>query len=278
MEFKPVKIYSQLSVRSLYSIYHLTFDKDYVFPGERHNFWELDYFINGEAGITSGDKVYECKKGDMVIHRPNVFHTAWSYKPDPYEVFTISFDGSGFDSIMPDGKFRLNDREIYNIERIIEEIPAVFEGYNINEYTRLNITSAPNDIGCQIIKSHLELLCLSIARRGSDAVGEVSKSGKSIRYSEIVAYMRENIDRNLTISDICSETYETPGTLKSIFRLFTGGGVMKYYNHLRCERCINLIRSGLSIKEVAEKMNFSSQFYLAYFIKRETGNVPSSFK
>lgn len=278
MNYTPVKVYSLLSVRNLYTIYHLTFINGYIFPGESHNFWELDYFIDGEAGITSGDKIYECRKGDMVVHRPNVFHTAWSYNSNPFEVFTISFDGSGFENILPGGKFRLNTHEINNIECIIEEIPTMFEGYNVDEYARLNSTSAPDDIGYQIIKSHLELLCLSIGRRGAGAVGEPSLTGKSVRYSEIVSYMRENIDRNLTIENICHDLYETPGTLKSFFKLFTGGGIMKYFNHLRCEHCINLIRSGLSIKETAEQMNFSSQFYLTYFIKRETGHTPSNFK
>ncbi len=278
MNYTPVKVYSLLSVRNLYTIYHLTFKNDYIFPGESHNFWELDYFMDGEAGITSGDKIYECRKGDMVVHRPNVFHTAWSYSPYPYEVFTISFDGIGFENIMPGGKIMLNTNEIYNINSIIEEIPAMFEGYDINEYTQLNSTSTPDDIGYQIIKNHLELLCLSIGRRGADAVGEASQTNKSMRYSEIVLYMKENIDRNLTVEDICHDIYETPGTLKAIFKLFTGGGIMKYFNHLRCEHCIQLIHSGLTIKEIADRMNFSSQFYLTYFIKRETGLTPSSFK
>lgn len=278
LNYTPVKVYSLLSVRNLYTIYHLTFKNDYVFPGESHNFWELDYFMDGEAGITSGDKIYECRKGDMVIHRPNVFHTAWSFSPNPFEVFTISFDGSGFENIMPGGKIRLNVNEMYNINCIIEEIPAMFKGYDVNEYAQLNSTSAPDDIGYQIIKSHLELLCLSIGRRGADAVGEASQTNKSVRYSEIVSYMKENIDRNLTVEDICHDIYETPGTLKAIFKLFTGGGVMKHFNHLRCEHCIRLIRSGLTIKEIADRMNFSSRFYLTYFIKRETGYTPGSFK
>jgi AraC-like DNA-binding protein/mannose-6-phosphate isomerase-like protein (cupin superfamily) len=278
LSYTPVKVYSLLSVRNLYTIYHLTFKSDYIFPGESHNFWELDYFIDGEAGITSGDKIYECRKGDMVVHRPNVFHTAWSYSPYPYEVFTISFDGSGFENIMSGGKIKLNTNEIYNINCIIEEIPAMFEGYDVNEYAQLNSTSAPDDIGYQIIKSHLELLCLSIGRRGTEAVGEASQTNKSMRYSEIVSYMKENIERNLTVEEICHDIYETPGTLKSIFKLYTGGGIMKYFNLLRCEHCIRLIRSGLTIKEIADRMNFSSQFYLTYFVKRETGFTPSSFK
>jgi AraC-like DNA-binding protein len=179
---------------------------------------------------------------------------------------------------MPDGKIKLNINEIDNIKCIIDEIPAMFEGYNVNEYAQLNSTSDSYNIGYQIIKSHLELLCLSIGRRGADAIGEASQTSKSVRYTEIVSYMKENIDRNLTIDDICRDIYETPGTLKAIFKLFTGGGVMKYFNHLRCDHCIRLIRSGLTIKDIAERMNFSSQFYLTYFIKRETGHTPSSFK
>ena len=278
MNYQPFKVYSLLSVRQLYTVYHLSFEKDYYYPGENHNFWELSVILDGTAGTTSGDKIYTLEKNDMILHRPNVFHTVWANDNRPIEIFTVSFDGVGFDSTIPSGKFALDENERYVTSQIIKELPATFKGYDINEYENLISISAPNDVGYQIIKNYIELLCLSIKRKGYESVRSPAQDSKSIRYTNIVTYLKENIEKNLTIEAICRDIYETPGSLKSIFKQFTGCGVIKYYNTLRCEYCMQLISEGYSMKDISDIMNFSSQFYFTYFFKREIGMTPSEYR
>ena len=107
MEYSSIPIYSLLSVRKLYSIYHLTFEKDYRFAGEQHNFWELSYILSGRSGCTAGEKIYLVEQGDIVLHSPNLFHSMWTTDKEPCETFTISFDGSGLEHKLAAGKYRL---------------------------------------------------------------------------------------------------------------------------------------------------------------------------
>lgn len=171
MDFVPVNVYSLLSVRRLYSIYHLTFSKGYSYPGESHNFWELGYLISGCSGATSGDAIYRCSAGDAVLHAPNQFHSMWVDNDMPCEMFMISFDGTGFEHRLPSGKYTLLDNEKSSIDHILQEIPRLFSGYDLTEFTRLFSTSSPDNVGYQIIKSHLELICLSLIRRGEKGHG-----------------------------------------------------------------------------------------------------------
>ncbi len=78
MDFHPIRLFSKLSIHTLYTIYVLEFSPDYRFYGERHNFWEIAYFIEGKAGVTSDDRVFDCVAGDMTIQRPGVFHSMWA--------------------------------------------------------------------------------------------------------------------------------------------------------------------------------------------------------
>lgn len=271
MEFTPVRVFSQLSVRNLYSIYHLTFEENYSFPGETHDFWELSYIIDGSANVVSGDKIYTCPTGTIVVDTPNLFHRMWVTGNHSCEIFTISFDGMGLNNHLCPGKYVSTPEEEQNIQRILSELPTLFQGYNVTESTPLSAITAPNDIGCQIIKNSLELLCLSLIRRGNEAQGQPLQSDQARCFTKTTAFLQNNVEKNLKIEDICAAVYESPSKLKYIFNRFTGGGIMQHFYRMRIEQIMRLLDEGRKVKEVAVQMDFSSPYYLSYFFKRETG-------
>ena len=271
MDFIPINIYALLDIHSLYSIYHLTFSQNYSYPGERHNFWELSYIIQGNATISSENNIYNCHTGDMVLQAPNQFHRIWLDGKDSCESFTISFDGRGLTNHLYSGKYLPTEQEQRIIFHIMDELPPIFGGYDTTEFTRLFTTASPNDIGYQIIKNYLELLCLSLIRRGNEARGYPIKDDRTMCYAKTMVFLQNNVEKNLKMEDICQGIYESPGKIKDIFHQFTGGGVMRYFYRLRCEHIMRLLSEGHSIKEIASIMDFSSPYYLSYFFKRETG-------
>jgi len=271
MEFVPVKIYSLLSVRKVFSVYHSTFSNGYSYAGEKHNFWEFSYFISGRSGTTSGEKIFRCSEGDAVLHAPDVFHSFWVEEEMPCEIFTISFDGTGFENLLGSGCYILSDEEKYCVARMIKESEGLFNMQKTGDRMEIVSTASPDDVRLQIIKNQLELLCLSLVRRGKGAQGIPSGDPRSLCYAKIISFLRDNVDRMLTLEDISRGVYESPGKIKEIFRVYTGGGVMQYFNHLRCEHIMQQLRDGKSVKDLAAAMNFSSPYYLSYFFKRETG-------
>ena len=125
MSFTPVNIYSLLSVRRLFSIYHLSFSDGYRFSGETHPFWEIGYILRGTCGITSGDSVYVCTPGDMLVHEPDRFHNIWVEDSAECEMFTISLDGYGFEGDL-NGQIHPFGRGAPCIEMILSELPRLF--------------------------------------------------------------------------------------------------------------------------------------------------------
>lgn len=281
MEFQPFRLYPAIRINALYTVYVLPFGKDFRFPGESHPFWELDYVIRGALSFTSGDRAYRCTGGEAVLHRPDVFHTAWT-EPDggtdevpASDALTISFAGSGM-STLPDGKFTLNAEEKAIMDLLLAEIPRLFSRYNMEGYTPLAMTAAARDEGYQILTNYLEILLLSLQRRRTEA-GKPLCDEQARLYADIASYMRDHIDDGLRTDEIVRRFALSSSSLKALFRRFTGEGVMKYYSHLRVRRIIALLSEGHSVCEVAKRMHFSSQNYLSAFFKRETGQPPSVY-
>ena len=277
MEFTPKKLYSALFINSIYTIYNIEFPGDYIFKGESHDFWELGYIIAGQAGITSDDNIFCLEEGELFIQKPNLFHTSWAINNSKYRMFIITFNGEGLKYSMPGGKFRLNEKERSLLEMLIAEVPNVYSRYDIDERQNLTEIADPSDEGYQIIKNYVELICLSLKRREREAAGAPADHEMSVKFSKAVKFLKENIQKNLSIYEISRHLAESPSSLKKIFRLFTGGGIIRYYNHIRCQYSIQLLGDGYKIQEISDMMNFSSRNYFSFFFKREIGVSPNEY-
>ena len=274
--YKPIKIYSLVSIRNLYTVFLDCYKKGFVFTGESHDFWELTFVLDGCAVIVSDNNVYRCKTGDLFVHEPNTFHSMRVDEGSFCKAFTISFDGFGLSKRLAGGQYTLQQNEWNCTRGILDEFKNLFG--DKTDFTHLLLQLAPDNIGVQIIKNQLELLCLSIISRGKRARGLPSDDAHSRTYAKIVAYLRDNVQKNLSVDDISRAVFESPTKIKDIFRSYTGGGVMQFFNRLRCEYVIEQIHDGKSVKDIAAAMEFSSPCYLSYFFKRETGKTIREYK
>ena len=95
---RSVELYSRISVNRLYTAFRQNYEGDFSYAGESHDFWEWSYIISGSCGCTAGEDIYICHAGDMVLHKPNIFHSVWILEDAPCEMLTVAFDGEGLNS------------------------------------------------------------------------------------------------------------------------------------------------------------------------------------
>ena len=88
----------QVDIYSLHTFFEDLYTHDFYFTGEAHNFWEVVFVIDGTVGITADDKVFYLNAGQVIFHKPMVFHRIWSESGKRPKVCIISFDANN----MPD--------------------------------------------------------------------------------------------------------------------------------------------------------------------------------
>jgi len=277
--FDGIALYSQISIRTIHTIFDVILPGDFIFEGERHNFWEMDYTVEGSSVNTSDEKVYVCNEGDLIVQKPNAFHTSKVLNGKPTHIFMISFSGEGFASFMPSGKIRL-DAELKKVFELMrdESKRAYPEGLSYLNAKLKEPQLSGNPAGAQALKNLLELFCLYIQRKGDKILEPPLENLRARKYAQISEYLRQNLDGNLTINQIARGVAESESNIKSIFKQYTNGGIMKYYNALRGEHCIRLINDGYSMSEISDTMGFSSQAYFSYFFKEMFGVPPSLYR
>ena len=258
-----------IDIRSAISFLDVTYGADFEFPGEQHNFWEIVYIVEGTARISADDRLYTLSGGEAIFHKPMEWHKICSAHSKLHIcVFTFEAFGSG---MMPLEKCALQLTEAMQqlVHRMIREAERAFERDGCM------IQSVKDVKSCQIYFNLLEVFLLSV---GNEREPFHTKDPDSLLFSEIIHLLKSYTCQRISIDFIAKECHISSSGLKKKFRKYTGMGVLEYHTRLQIEEAMHLLSEGLSIKEVSNRLSFSSQFYFSSVFKRITGITPSTYK
>lgn len=260
------------SISSIYTAHCQRFSSTYSFPGETHDFWELVMVLDGELGVTAGQNLIILNKGQAILHEPMEFHRLWSEGNSTPEIAIISFSCKN----MPPLKTRLykiNSLNRREAALLIKSIRSVF----FTDDVSITGIKNPFSFEYQITTKKLELFLLDILSENiTDVMRPMLQSAKN--YSEIIRFLENNLDKALNISDIAKMCNMSEVNLKKTFNKYSGIGIKRYFNQLKMNEAISLLRSGYSVMETAAALGFSDQNYFSAAFKRIIGKAPSEFK
>jgi len=271
----PFALNKLLNIYSVITAYDDIKRFDFVFSGEQHNFWELVYVVSGELGVTADNRVYELSEGQIIFHKPMEFHKLWAAGGTEPHVIILSFEADGpamekFENsifLMPsDGA-----KELF---RIFEDINHVFRR---SSDSRLILKENYDEYKMNMIAVRIETLLLTILGGRKQSVKEDFHSGAEI-YRKIIRVMEENIEKNLSVTNLAEMCNISESYLKKIFTKYSGSGVAKYFQRLKISRACTMLLEGESISSISEKLSFGNQQYFSTVFKRETGFTPTVYK
>jgi len=102
---------------------------------------------------------------------------------------------------------------------------------------------------------------------------------KSTSLGKVLDYVERNLDKHLTVTDICEHTYLSKTTLYNVFHTHFSCTVNEYINARRIERAEELLKSTEDrIEEISQKVGFSSAAYFSRLFKQKHGVSPLSYR
>ena len=253
MEYTPLKMERVIKIEKLYSLHYFQFAAGYIFPGEKHNFWEMVYIDRGEADIGAGRQVVRLRQGQAIFHRPNEFHSIWANSATGPNIMVLSFGCTG------------------NILR-----PLAGQALTLDAQMRGILRQL-------IAEGQVLLLLLRQAREGQEAGKQEAPHLTEERNAaditnQLTALMREHLDGSLSFEEICRQSGLSQTALKACFRRYNRMGVMEYYQRLRIEEARRLLREGrLNVTQTAEALGYSSIHAFSRQFKRLMGVTPLSY-
>lgn len=272
---KKQKNIRPLSITGIHSLFEGNFSPEFYFEGECHSPWEMVYVLEGSAGITADDKIYTISKGDMIFHKPMEFHKIWSAGKTNLNVLVCSFDLEGSLSFRIGGVYHLSAEAENIMNSLLKYINTEFKKNSLENGNYFDLIDN-NEVALQIILNHLELILLNIYK--DNRIQKLYKNEKMRLYTQIAEILEEHIYDKITITEIAEICNVSPATIKNCFAEYAGCGVHKYFLNIKIRTAIDMLKNGMNVNEVSDKLQFTNPNYFSYVFKRETGMPASSYK
>ena len=74
MKYTATHLKKVFNINEIVSVHYFEYEKDYIYPGEQHNFWELVYVDKGKIDIDMDNETYRLEQGNIAFHQPNEYH------------------------------------------------------------------------------------------------------------------------------------------------------------------------------------------------------------
>lgn len=279
--WQPYKDGALININSLFTMFKIHYDKDYYFGGEVHDFWECMYVLNGDVQVSGDERIYALTKGDIIFHKPMELHKFTVTGIDGADVFIFSFKmGGSLKKHFENKVFSLSWEQKRTVDDLISFAQKEIKRFGVSEddfpYHAFLMPSDFSRIYLQRLSLYICQLFLSLA--DYDDVSPSVYNSETELFKKAVTFMTENISANPSTEEIARYCNTSLSGIKRLFSKYGGMGVHKYFLSLKLNAALKLLKSGRSVTEVTEEMNFSSQSYFSTAFKREIGKNPSEFK
>lgn len=268
--FKP--IVRDINIESFVWVINKVRPKSYSFSGEIHDFWEIVFVKEGYAVATGDERIYKLYPGQLLFHKPLEFHQIKTDDNVSAHVIIISFKASG-------GLMKKLENKCLSLTA---DEQALYEEVSINIKNAINMFRA-GDGDSEIYKATstkaavmLEEMLIRFIEKEDASTTNTSLSQQL--FSKIISVMSEHCEENFSVDDIARECNIGVSNMKRVFKMYSDTSVAKYFLGLKLRRACELISSGFTTAEIADKLGFSSTAYFHTVFKREMGISPASFR
>ncbi len=286
MDYFKTILKEDLIIKKIISVHYFEYAKDYLFDGERHDFWEFLYVDKGEVEVMADTLGYKLKQGEMIFHKPNEFHNVWANGKVAPNLIVISFEcKSNKMDYFKDKILSIDNQEKNLLAQIISEAKEAYTSpLDSPSLKKLEKRARPK-FGCeQLIKIYLEQMLINLIRK-DESISSEKKLSSSVKErfdgdmsKRAISFLEENICNNISFDDVCRYLSLSRTSLKVLFRETTNSSVMEYYNGLKIAEAKKMIREGMNnFTKIADTLGYASIHYFSRHFKKATGMTPSEY-
>lgn len=283
--FYMYKISNLLNISKIVTIHYQKLLKNYSFPEEKHNFWEIIYCDKNDIFVTLNGIKKLIKKSEIIFIAPNERHSVECDKVSDANIFIVSFECKSKTINYFKGKhFSVPEDLRFLLASIMSEAKNTFiiPDFNPN-LDKLVLKENPNVGGAQVIKNNLEELFIKLirvetAKPTSQEVFISKIEDSDALEDEIIKILEKNVYGNVTLDEISSQLHYGKTTVCKTFKKKTGKTIIGYYLEIKIDESKKLIRENKSFSEIANVLCFDSLPHFTKTFKRITTMTPREYK
>ena len=227
------------------------------------------YCVEGRGWVTINKKRMDISPSHFIVIPARTPHRYGALEGDPWTIYWVHFKGdiatyvvnlitNNSQNYLPylsynENRIKLFEEICYNLER----------GYSADNLRYVNM-----------IFYHF-LSSLLYEEKYNRAGNTQDKDAISLT----IEMMQQKIHSNPTLNDFAAFSHLSVSHFSSMFRTRTGFSPVEYFNHLKVQHaCQALAFTPKAIKEIADDLGFSDQYYFSRIFSRFMGMSPSEYR
>jgi AraC-like DNA-binding protein len=249
-----------------------------------HNQFEIYYLLDGERNYFIDRRSYHVRKGDLVLINKNILHKTSTIDPQnpEHERILIQFDHSFFTALSSEMK----KSELFKIFSDKENILSLNPEQQLwleEELFKLTAESKKEKTADNLL--YLKMMIVEILifikriSKKSAAQNLDYPDQKHKNISKIAAYISQNYDKSLTLTELADNFNYSPAYLSRAFKEVTGFNFVEYKNNLRINEAGKLLQqTELSVTEIAGRVGFNNLTHFGRIFKEFNKLSPLAYR
>lgn len=231
----------------------------------------LFYCLKGKGYYKLDNVRYELKANQFIILPATTkLVSYWADPTDPWTIYWVHFTSSGIDSF----------NQALGIGQNLEpvDIPYNNEGLDIWDKMYESISTGytlQNMLNTNLCLPHLIATFIYPHKH----LSEPANSREEANVVQTIQYMKNNLDKRLTVEDMACLTHLSVSHFSKLFRKSTGMPPIDYFIHLKMQKACHLLRTtDLRIKQIAALLGYEDPYYFSRLFKKNNNNSPEEFR
>lgn len=233
---------------------------------------ELIFITSGKGSILIGNKRFQIKEGMLFYLCPEVLHSIETNKKEPICFLSVHFSYAYVSFY--DSKWAIEDKvEMLPLQSGLE----LKDYYQVEELFKKLVDSWDAKLPAYefITKTLFQQLLIAIYQ---NIRKQNQNYATSLKVEKIIQYMHQNIDNKVTLTELSEMVQLSSTYLSRVFKEITGYSVIEFFNKIKIDKAKEIIMEGdKKVKEVAQALGFTDEFYFSKVFKRIEGISPSEY-
>ncbi len=237
-------------------------------------FDEITYIVNGEAEITCDDEVYICKSGDVIFNPKGTKHAVKNLEGKPLRYYYISVDiNKGF-SRSEEMLFEFFKTLKSSVVMADKSIPNAFQDVFTNLYEEDALSKS---LTTDAVRKILICAMRSFEGKANHVYVPDARFDKKRIMVQMCSYLNTNVEDINALKKLPEKFGYSYSYLSAFFSKSMGISLKNYFLATRHSYECELLKSGLSVTAVSEKMGYSSIHAFSNAFTAREGKSPSLY-
>lgn len=260
--------------------YEISFYKDKDFQKvslHSHDFYELYFFIKGNANYIIEDSYYKLNQGDILLVSPSDLHQLDIYdSKEDYERIVLWINPRYLKKLSTQRTdlsicFKLSNG--HNKHLIRAPISSTIKELLLELYRNSKSESYGSDVFADIL---IKKVLLSLSEHAINAPHHAIEYNDSI-VSKVMRYISDNLNSKLTLDILADSMFMSKYHLSRLFKNETNTTIHQYIIKKRLILSKRFLEQNLPVVEVFAKCGFSDYTHFFRAFKNEYGITPKEY-